>query len=277
MLTLFLSAAWSFLYFLVFINDRVENISCDAFPICRKDSLRACTVFMSWMLQVILLKSTFSLQLLCTIALQMARFLERSQLSEARSQLSWLCSRNPSNLNSSELSGSTLESLSENLSDGTVAPWFWYIVFGPLGALGYRIANTLDSRVGYRGGKYEWFGKASARFDDLINIVPSRLTALALCIASIFVSGCNARRGLTTAWEDCSQCSSPNAGWPMSAMAGILGVRLEKKGEYCLGKNLPNVRGPSPMDIRTGHRVAQLAGGMLFIIAISVCAIKSND
>ena len=63
----------------------------------------------------------------------------------------------------------------------------------------------------------------------------------------------------------------------MSAMAGILGVRLEKKGEYSLGKNLPNVREPSPMDIRTGHRVAQLAGGMLFIVAISVCAIKSND
>ncbi|KAL7518944.1 hypothetical protein ACHAWX_003744 [Stephanocyclus meneghinianus] len=75
----------------------------------------------------------------------MARFLERSQLDEARSQLSWLCSRDPSNLTAADLAGATLESLSENLSDGTVAPWFWYIVFGPLGALRYRIASTLDS------------------------------------------------------------------------------------------------------------------------------------
>ena len=162
----------------------------------------------------------------------------------------------------------------ENLSDGTVAPWFWYILFGPVGALGYRVANTLDSRIGYRGGRYEWFGKASARFDDLINLVPARLTAIALCIAAVFIPAANARRGLRTAWVDCTQCSSPNAGWPMGAMAGILGVRLEKRGEYCLGKNISGVRDPSPRDIRTGHHVAQLAGGIIFVSAIAACSLK---
>ena len=162
----------------------------------------------------------------------------------------------------------------ENLSDGTVAPWFWYILFGPVGALGYRVANTLDSRIGYRGGRYEWFGKASARFDDLINLIPARLTAIALCIAAVFVPNSSTKRGLKVAWEDCTQCSSPNAGWPMGAMAGVLGVRLEKRGEYCLGRNLSDVRGPSPSDIRTGHHVAQLAGGIVFVAAIAACSLK---
>ena len=118
------------------------------------------TIFnmIAWILKLLLLKSTFSLHLLCTaIALRLARF-EREQIDEARAQLSWLCSRDPSNLNSSDLAGGTLESLSENLSDGFVAPLFWYVLFGHIGALGYCVVNTLDSRIGHRG-KYKWFGK----------------------------------------------------------------------------------------------------------------------
>ncbi len=161
----------------------------------------------------------------------------------------------------------------ENLSDGTVAPWFWYVILGPVGALGYRVANTLDSRIGYRGGRYEWFGKASARFDDLINLIPARLTALLLCVAAKKVPGCDHTQGFQTAQSDRKQCSSPNAGWPMGAMAGILGVKLSKKGEYCLGKNLPNAGGPKPWDIRKGHKVAQLAGGIALITAMVACSL----
>jgi len=221
--------------------------------------------FMSWILKLLLLKSTFSLQLLCTIALQMARFLERDQIDDARMQLSWLCSRDPSKLSSSDLAGGTLESLSENLSDGFVAPLFWYVLLGPVGALGYRVVNTLDSRIGYRG-KYEWFGKPSARFDDLINFIPARLTALLLALAANFVRGCNASQGLQTAWKDRKQCESPNAGWPMACFAGILGVRLKKDGAYCLGK--AGIE-PGPTNIRSGHKVAQLAGGMSVLVAIA--------
>jgi adenosylcobinamide-phosphate synthase len=172
------------------------------------------------------------------------------------------------------LSCLVFDAAQENLSDGTVAPWFWYVLFGPVGALGYRVANTLDSRIGYRGGRYEWFGKASARFDDLINLIPARLTALLLCVAAQGVDGCSFSGGLQTAWEDRRQCSSPNAGWPMGAMAGILGVRLEKRGEYCLGKTIPGARGPTPWDIRKGHRVAQRAGGLALVVAVCACSIK---
>lgn len=131
----------------------------------------------------------------------------------------------------------------------------------------------MDSRVGYRGGQYEWFGKPSARFDDIINLIPARVTALLLCFAASVASSdrYDARTGLITAWHDSSQCSSPNAGWPMGCMAGILGVRLEKKGEYCLGKCLSSVRDPCFGDIRSGHRIAQVAGGLALLM--SVCSI----
>jgi len=219
--------------------------------------------FMAWILKLLLLKSTLSIQLLCTVSLQMGKFIERKQIDEARAQLSWLCSRDPSKLGIGELSGATLESLSENLSDGFVAPLFWYVILGPVGALGYRVVNTLDSRVGYRG-KFEWFGKPSARLDDVLNLIPARITAVLLAAAAVFVSGCSARDGLITAWRDCSQCRSPNAGWPMACMAGLLRVRLEKSGEYCLGSH----NAPDANSIRSGHSVAQLAAGMTLLIAI---------
>ena len=232
---------------------------------CSKSWVNMAFELAAWILKLLLLKSTFSLQLLCTIALQMARFLERDQIDDARMQLCWLCSRDSSKLGSSDLAGGTLESLSENLSDGFVAPLFWYALLGPIGALGYRVANTLDSRIGYRG-KYEWFGKPSARFDDLINFIPARITALLLALAANFVRGCSGSRGLQTAWEDRKQCESPNAGWPMACFAGIIGVRLKKDGAYCLGKSLTVE--PGPANIRTGHKVAQISGALSVLAAL---------
>ena len=228
--------------------------------------------FCLWILEIMFVNSSCTLQLLCTLALQMARFQERKQLSQARAQLSWLCSRDSSQLNAYELAAGTLESLSENLSDSYVAPLFWYVLLGPLGALFYRVANTLDSRVGYHG-KFEWLGKPSARFDDLINLIPARLTAILRGIAATFVNGCNAKNGLKAAWFDCSQCESPNAGWPMAAMAGLLGIVLEKKGEYRLGTSVVSKVSvlPSPAIVRRGQQVAQLAGVLAVALSASIC------
>jgi adenosylcobinamide-phosphate synthase len=196
----------------------------------------------------------------------MAHYLERDQINEARSQLSWLCSCDPSTLCASDLAGATLESLSENLSDGFIAPLFWYGILGSIpAALGYRVVNTLDSRIGYRG-QYKWYEKASSRFNDLINIVPARITALLLAAAAVFVRGGrgSAWDGLRTAWTDSAQCDSPNAGMPMACFAGVLGVRLEKEGSYCLGASGAI---PGPANIRDGYRVAQIAGGMSILLA----------
>jgi adenosylcobinamide-phosphate synthase len=231
--------------------------------------------FILWILEILLVNSSCTLQLLCTLALQMARFLDRKQIPQARAQLSWLCSRDSSTLSSSDLAAGTLESLAENLSDSFVAPLCWYVLFGPLGALGYRVANTLDSLVGYHG-KYEWFGKPSARFDDIINLIPARLTALLLVAAAALIKGCHAVDGWRAAWSDCTQCESPNAGWPMSAMAGLLGIILEKKGEYRLGSSVVPVGKevlPSPAHLRRGQQVAQLAGALAAAVAVLVLSV----
>ncbi len=96
---------------------------------------------------------------------------------------------------------------------------------------------------------------------------------MVLCVAAQKVPGCDHALGLATAQTDRHQCSSPNAGWPMGAMAGILGVKLEKKGQYCLGKDIPNATGPKPWDIRKGHKVVQLAGGITLVSAMVVCSV----
>jgi len=267
MLLIFVYGAWLFLQVTDAIStqgtDLIMNICPNGY--CNNYThIQGILNLTSWILQLLLFKSTFSIQLLTTIALQMAKLLERNQINSARLQLSWLCSRDPTNLNASELAGGTLESLSENLSDGFVAPLFWYVCLGPVGALGYRIINTLDSRIGYRG-RYEWFGKSSARLDDLINLIPARITAVLLVVAALFVKGCSAQQGIYAAWKDRNQCSSPNAGWPMAAFAGILGVKLSKKGEYCL--NSSGVE-PGPSNIRAGHRVASIAGGLTVLVAV---------
>jgi len=281
MLVIFLYGAWKYLHFtdaIILLARRVnanggDNL-CHISTACNNSMISLVVEhaleMMGWVLKLLLLKSTLSLQLLCTVALQMAHYLERDQIDEARIQLAWLCSRDASKLGSSDLAGATLESLSENLSDGFIAPLFWYVLLGPMGALGYRIVNTLDSRIGYRG-KFEWFGKASARLDDLVNFVPARLTALLLAFAACPTRGwTSARKGLQTAWTDVEQCESPNAGWPMACFAGVLGVRLMKEGAYCLGADGAN---PRPVDIRVGHTVTQVAGGVSILVSVIITSI----
>ena len=255
--------AWMF-------NECIDSISVQGPAFAQQYMMGYCNTLiehavhlLAWILKLLLLKSTFSLQLLCILPLQMAKFIERDQIADARDQLCWLCSRDPSKLSPSDLAGATLESLSENLSDGFVAPLFWYVFFGPVGALGYRVINTLDSRIGYRG-KYEWLGKPSARLDDAINYIPARITTLSLTLsASVALGHGRAWRGLQVAWKDQHQCQSPNAGWPMACCAGLLGVRLKKEGAYCLGAS---GKEPTPVDIRTGQRVAEIAGVITMVI-----------
>lgn len=133
-----------------------------------------------------------------------------------------------------------------------------------------RLSRHQHPRLTRRGyhGKYEWFGKPSARLDDLTNLAPARLTALALTAAALVTPECDAARGIRAAWRDCSLCASPNAGWPMGAMAGLLGVRLEKEGHYALGEA---IRPLGPRSIYTGHRIAQLAGGLVTLAAVATC------
>ena len=146
-------------------------------------------------------------------------------LAEARRRLSSIVGRETDHLTTEEVRRATIETVAENLSDGVVAPMFYGVLLGVPGMILYKGVNTLDSMVGYRNERYIAFGRVPARADDILNYLPSRLTALLMaCVATILkMDGAGALRIIR---RDAQKASSPNAGWPEAAMAGVLNVRL---------------------------------------------------
>lgn len=220
-----------------------------------------------WLLQVSMLTAMFAARALGDAAREMERSLRAGQLERARFGLRSLCSRDASRLSEPELIGATIESVAENASDSFVAPIFYYVLFGLPGAVAYRAVNTLDAMVGYRG-RYEYLGKASARLDDLLNFIPARLTALALLLAGGLL-GKDVRAGLSIWHRDARTTASPNAGRPMAAMAGLLGVRLEKAGHYALGDARISLTEPL---IGDAWRVVRLTFALTALSALALAA-----
>ncbi|MBI4296581.1 MAG: cobalamin biosynthesis protein [Chloroflexi bacterium] len=217
---------------------------------------------------VFLLKSCFSVKALAQEGLRICRRIEQAALPEARHELRSLVSRNTESLPRPLLASATIESVAENVTDSFIAPWLAFAFFGLPGAVAYRTINTLDSMIGYHG-KYEYLGKASARLDDLLNIIPSRIAALMLIVASK-VCRLNARQALAIMWQEHGQTESPNAGWTMSAMSGALGVRLEKVGHYALGAKLAT---PEPDHIRKAVAVMWYTAIFGFLLALAVMGV----
>lgn len=166
-----------------------------------------------------------------------------------------LVSRDTSVLSAGEVFGATIESVAENLSDSLVAPWLYFVLAGLPGAALYRYANTADAMWGYRTPELTRFGKWAARVDDILNLVPSRLTALLLCAGSA-LAGLDPRQAWRLWQRDGRLTASPNAGQPMSAMSGALGVRLSKRDHYCLGAEF---REPLAADVRRALRLGEVA------------------
>lgn len=150
-----------------------------------------------------------------------ARPLLAGDLPSARQAVAMIVGRDPSQLDAAGIARAATESLAENTSDGIVAPLFWGAIFGLPGIAAYKAINTLDSMIGHRTPRYEAFGWAAARIDDVANLIPARLTGLLFAIVSV-----RPRLALATMWRDAGQHRSPNAGWPEAAMAGALGIRL---------------------------------------------------
>jgi adenosylcobinamide-phosphate synthase len=164
----------------------------------------------------------------------LGRELDGGDLDAARKRLPSLCGRDPQALDSTALARATVESVAENTSDAVVAPLMWGAVFGVPGLLGYRAVNTLDAMVGHRSPRYQRFGWASARLDDVANLVPARAAA-ALTVAGAPVVGGSAQ-GAWRAWHrDASAHPSPNAGRVEAAFAGALEIRLGGRTVYAHG------------------------------------------
>ena len=189
------------------------------------------TLTYGWVLEALLATSLFCQKELGQRVEQVAKGLE-TDLQSGRDAVAHLVGRDTKALDEAEVSKAAIESLAENTSDGIIAPAFWMVIGGLPGAALYKAINTCDSMVGYRNARYEAFGLASAKLDDLVNLVPARLTGFLFTLAMFSVSPTRAARAWTIMWRDARKHASPNAGWPEAAMAGALDISLGGPRKY---------------------------------------------
>ncbi|MFW7381410.1 MAG: adenosylcobinamide-phosphate synthase CbiB [Oligoflexus sp.] len=180
------------------------------------------------------LKASFALKALGEAAFYTLQLIESASVDQARDSLSSLCSRDASQLTEEELLNSAIASVAENLCDSVIAPLFYYVLLGVPGAIAYRVINTLDAMIGYKDER-KYIGAASARLDDVVNWLPARISSLLLITSASIL-----RKPAFKAWfimrRDHHKTPSPNGGWSMAAMAGILGIEISKPGSYRLGE-----------------------------------------
>ena len=194
------------------------------------------------------------------------RAVDRS-LEEGRMQVARIVGRDTSELSAQEVRTAALETLAENLSDGVIAPLFWYALLGVPGMLAYKMVNTLDSMIGYRNERYKKFGCFAARMDDVANYIPARLTAFLMIVASGKLSL------LGFVWKYGSQHASPNSGYPEAALAGILNCRFGGPHHY-FGREVwkpfigHNDRLLTTDDMKVAVRINRIAEIIMIILVI---------
>lgn len=157
--------------------------------------------------------------------------LEISTLKEARIALSYIVGRDTKDLQEKEIIRATIETIGENISDGIIAPMFYLFIGGVPLAMAYKAVNTLDSMVGYKNDRYLYFGRFSAKLDDVVNFIPARLTAIFMILAAFF-NGKDWRQTIKTIIRDRKNHTSPNAGYPEAAIAGALRIQLGGVNKY---------------------------------------------
>jgi adenosylcobinamide-phosphate synthase len=192
------------------------------------------TLIISIAIGSILLKTTIAIRGMQKHALAVVDAVEEGDLDSARNHLSMIVKRDTKNLDKNHILSGVLESVSENTVDGVTGPLFYYAIFGLPGAFVYRAINTIDSMVGYKTSLFKNVGWFGAKCDTVLNYAPSRLTGLVM-ILSALVLGYNWKESLYIMRRDSRKLESPNAGFPMAALAGALGARLEKMDYYTIG------------------------------------------
>lgn len=225
------------------------------------------------LVEALALKSAFAVRGLDTAAREVGRALEAGRLDDARQLVGrHLVSRETAGLAAGEVISATVESVAENLTDSVTAPLLAYALGGLPAAWAYRVLNTADAMWGYRDARYERFGKAAAHLDDVANLVPARLAAATIA-AGTALAGADGRRAVRVAWRDHARTESPNAGWPMAAMAGALEVALAKPGAYRLGDgSLPD----TPEVIQRALRVFAAASAVVIAASVAVAFLRQK-
>jgi adenosylcobinamide-phosphate synthase len=216
---------------------------------------------------------------LSAAAEQIRAALVAGDLATARDLLPSLCGRDPQYLSEADITRAVVESLAENTSDAIVAPLIWGGLAGPAGMSAYRAVNTMDAMVGHHSPRYERFGRASARLDDVSNWLPARVTALLAAACSPAVSG-KPERTWQTARTYGPQHPSPNAGWCEAAFAGALGVRLGGTLSYAgRTEHRPEIgtgRAPQAADITRAIRLSRAVTAGATALAVALAAAGSS-
>jgi adenosylcobinamide-phosphate synthase len=193
----------------------------------------------------------------------------RRSLPEGRAAVAMIVGRDTAAMTEADVARAAIESAAENLSDGVVAPVFWYLLLGLPGIVAYKLVNTADSMIGHMTPRYREFGWASARLDDVLNLIPARLTALLIALTHGWVDPAPILR-------DAPKHRSPNAGWPEAAMAPVLNVALSGPRSYNgVRKDFPWVwpegrRDPGPDDIDAAADALWRVWGALLAFAVLI-------
>ncbi|MFB5615664.1 MAG: cobalamin biosynthesis protein, partial [Nitrosopumilus sp.] len=182
----------------------------------------------------LLLKTTIAIRGMEKHAISVLESVDENNLDLARNHLSMIVKRNTKNLDKNHILSGVLESISENTVDGITGPLFFYSLFGLPGAFVYRIVNTADSMIGYRTSIFKNVGWFAATCDSVLNYVPSRLTGLIMILSAVILQK-NWKESYKVMIRDSKKTESPNAGYPMAALAGALETKFEKINHYKLG------------------------------------------
>ena len=208
---------------LVFLNVGIQSIS-----------IEFVGIFVSIIIGTILLKTTIAIRGMEKHAMAVMESLEENDLDSARNNLSMIVKRNTKNLDKNHVLSGTLESISENTVDGVTGPLFYFAFFGIIGAFVYRIVNTIDSMIGYKTSIFRNIGWFGANCDKILNYFPARITSL-LMVVGAMILGNDWRKSYKIMRRDGKNTESPNAGYPMAALAGALGTQFEKINHYSVG------------------------------------------
>lgn len=194
----------------------------------------------------VILTSTFAINVLISSAYDIKKDVDHS-IDTARKNMSYLVSRDTTNLSIEEIVSATVETLTENITDSVTAPLFYAFIFGVPGAVAYRAVNTLDAMVGYKKHETIKIGWFPAKLDDILNYLPARITGLMVVIAALFL-GMDWRNSYKIMIRDAKKPDSPNSGYSMAAAAGALGIKLKKVGYYEIGDSLNPLKSDKILD-----------------------------
>ena len=222
------------------------------------------SIIISVILGTILLKTTIAIHGMQKHALAVADSLEQNDLTEAQNRLALIVKRNTKELDKNHVISGVLESVSENTVDGVTGPLFYYSLFGLPGAFIYRTINTIDAMIGYKNSIFINIGWFGANCDKILNYIPARLTGFVMVLSAMII-GIDWKKSYQIMLRDGTKTESPNAGYPMAALAGALQTKFEKIDYYTLGEG--------KIELSTKH--IKFAIHLMKITSILFCGIIS--